>query len=118
LAHGDFAGRNMIVLPVPDGLALVVFDWEMAGWGPPAVDLAEADLTLYGSLGRGRWPALAAGSLSRAGVGGRLLYGGLASCAWAVPDVLTEWVVKPITTLAFYDAQVEQSLRSLRWVPL
>jgi len=42
LVHGDFRPKNVRVREEPGGLALHVFDWELAGWGVPAADLAPA----------------------------------------------------------------------------
>jgi hypothetical protein len=42
LVHGDLAKHNVRVRVVGDGEALTVFDWEDAGWGTPAVDLAQS----------------------------------------------------------------------------
>jgi Phosphotransferase enzyme family len=45
LVHGDFAPRNIRVQTGADGPLLQVFDWDMAGWGFPASDLAQVDLS-------------------------------------------------------------------------
>ncbi len=42
LVHGDFAAKNLRVCSTPVGAALLVFDWEVAGWGIPATDLAQS----------------------------------------------------------------------------
>jgi thiamine kinase-like enzyme len=56
MIHGDFVRKNLVVRPASDGPQLLVFDWEFAGWGAPAVDLAQhignvanPDLAVYGS---------------------------------------------------------------------
>lgn len=41
VVHGDFVGKNIRVASCGDCAALLVFDWEHACWGPPAVDLAQ-----------------------------------------------------------------------------
>src|SRR2546425_2553177 len=67
LVHGDFNGKNLRLRPSGDGFAVVVFDWEDAGWGVPAVDLAQQavpssglsanpDIQTYWSTVRDRWP--------------------------------------------------------------
>ena len=53
IVHGDFVVKNLRVRPSGTNLALLVFDWEMAGWGVPASDLAQ-------SLGRCTSPDLEA----------------------------------------------------------
>jgi aminoglycoside phosphotransferase (APT) family kinase protein len=40
LVHGDFAPPNLRLGPGPGPPSLLAFDWEEAGWGPAAVDLA------------------------------------------------------------------------------
>lgn len=57
LVHNDFVTKNLRVRDTPKGPALLVFDWEFAGWGTPAADLAQffdravsPDLEVYGSI--------------------------------------------------------------------
>lgn len=40
LVHGDFQPKNLCLRPGPEGPQLMAFDWEEAGWGFPAIDLA------------------------------------------------------------------------------
>jgi hypothetical protein len=46
LVHGDFAPKNIRLRLDGDELAVLAFDWEHAGLGPPAVDLAGAETSL------------------------------------------------------------------------
>src|SRR5260370_9517518 len=41
LVHCDFACKNLRVRSSTSGINLVAFDWEMAGYGIPAPDIAE-----------------------------------------------------------------------------
>jgi len=57
LVHGDFVNKNLRVRDTAAGNVLLVFDWEFAGWGVPAADLAQLidrvaspDLRLYCSI--------------------------------------------------------------------
>ena len=57
LVHGDFVNKNLRVRDTATGNVLLVFDWEFAGWGVPAADLAQLidrvacpDLSLYCSI--------------------------------------------------------------------
>lgn len=52
LVHGDFAEKNMRVRGSEAALTLLPFDWEMAGWGTPAVDLAQLVRPFPQPLGR------------------------------------------------------------------
>jgi aminoglycoside phosphotransferase (APT) family kinase protein len=47
LVHGDLVDHNARVLDAPPGPAFLAFDWEKAGWGVPAEDLASVDLDAY-----------------------------------------------------------------------
>jgi hypothetical protein len=65
LVHGDFADQNARLRIGPRGDSLLVIDWEGAGCGPPAVDLAQfvgfslsPDLRAYHSVVRLSWPGL------------------------------------------------------------
>jgi aminoglycoside phosphotransferase (APT) family kinase protein len=67
LVHGDFRPKNVRVRVGARGALLYPLDWEMAGWGTPAVDLAPSrfgaaddavDLDAYASVAGKAWPAL------------------------------------------------------------
>ena len=52
VVHGDLAAQNLRFHRVAGGrLELVVLDWEKAGWGVPAVDLAHLSLSEYTAAG-------------------------------------------------------------------
>lgn len=62
VVHGDLVERNVRVRSSSDGPQLLVFDWEFAGYGTPAIDLAQfslrsisPDLPTYRS-GLACWP--------------------------------------------------------------
>ncbi len=42
IVHGDLVAKNVRVYSTPLSTALLVFDWEVAGWGVPATDLAQS----------------------------------------------------------------------------
>lgn len=65
LVHGDLARKNARIRRTPKGIELVVLDWEMAGVGPPSIDLAQGllgsltpDLPCYVSGMKAVWPAV------------------------------------------------------------
>jgi phosphotransferase family enzyme len=41
LVHGDFVIKNLRICDTVHGPAILVFDWEFAGWGSPVIDLAQ-----------------------------------------------------------------------------
>lgn len=78
LVHGDFRPDNAVVGAGPEFLLL---DWETAGWGSPAPDLAELDLASYLAAATLGWPQVAAADLARAALAGVVLRQ-VASIAW------------------------------------
>ena len=54
LVHGDFVIRNLRIRDTLTGPALLVFDWEFAGWGLPATDLAQFLRAVRRSRGQSR----------------------------------------------------------------
>jgi len=78
LVHGDFQEKNARVRLLGRQTALLVFDWEFAGWGTPAADLARftldaghPGLETYWSVMRQSWPLLALQDVHElAGLGG------------------------------------------------
>jgi len=65
LVHGDLGTKNVRFRRSKGGLTFLPFDWEAAGWGPPAVDLAQftadtvsPDMLTYLSVIAEAWPQL------------------------------------------------------------
>ena len=56
LVHADFRPKNVFVRR--DGAGCVAFDWETAGWGPPAADLTKIDVIAYWRAARELWGTL------------------------------------------------------------
>jgi aminoglycoside phosphotransferase (APT) family kinase protein len=57
--HGDFSPLNLRVRPLDRGEVVVPLDWEKAGWGTPAVDLAWVDMDAYRAVARDIVPSMA-----------------------------------------------------------
>jgi len=77
LVHGDYVSKNLRVARHGGQTALIVMDWEMAGWGTPAPDLHTADLnaylTAYRAAAADRWPELTMEQLQEWAHVGRVL---------------------------------------------
>ena len=57
--HGDFKPKNALVRrDTQSGTVFASYDWEMSGWGVPAVDFAHVDIPTYHSVLKGFWPAV------------------------------------------------------------
>jgi hypothetical protein len=79
LVHGDFAAQNARVRSGPTGESLIVLDWEEAGWGVPAIDLAQfvgtslsPDLRTYYAAVQFSWPHLALADFEKLTAVGRI----------------------------------------------
>jgi thiamine kinase-like enzyme len=124
LVHGDFVIKNLRLQNGVSAPALLVYDWEMAGWGVPATDLAQ-------SLGRCASPSLEAycsalgqnGSQTGIGEIRRLAnYGNLLRLVdkifWDTVGIggeTRDFLLRPILALKNYEPQLAAALRLLEW---
>ena len=83
VVHGDLVAKNMRYRGAADDLSLVIFDWDMAGWGPPVRDLALVDLGAYLETARPLWDGRIDG-LGRSADIGRL-FGLIEAMGWEMP---------------------------------
>src|SRR5207247_194051 len=100
LVHGDFNGKNLRLRSENGHSTIVVFDWEAAGWGVPAADLAQAaqfsrlsaspDLPSYWSMVRERWPNASPEALERLAHCGSA-FRALAGLSWELPNLASDW---------------------------
>jgi hypothetical protein len=112
LIHGDFRPKNAYVRR--DGAGLAAFDWETAGWGPPAPDLTRIDPVAYWSAVRESWPAVSRESVFRWVSVGRV-FQNLAAIAWEGLDLSfdsTEMLSEPLANLRLFAADLTQTLET------
>src|SRR5437773_5261934 len=123
LVHGDFVIRNLRVRPGANGLALLVYDWAMAGWGFPATDLAQldrgarADLDAYYSAARQDFPQLDFSDIQRLANYGNLLRV-VDAIYWATLFMVRETykpLLKPLRRTGKYETQLAASLHAVNW---
>jgi hypothetical protein len=104
LVHGDFVPKNIRLRRGPESVAVLPLDWEMAGWGVPAADLAECpDLDAYLAVARTAWPLLDATEINRVARAGTL-FRLLAAMHWSSTRLPRE---KALAQLRFYGQQLE-----------
>jgi len=128
LVHGDFNGRNMRLRSVGDEATITVFDWEDAGWGVPAVDLAQQltvpsgqlsanpDIPSYWSAGRERWPDLRSETCVRLAYCGTV-FRTLSAMSWIADDLANDWAHASLRDMRLYAAELESALERLDWAP-
>jgi len=131
LVHGDFQAKNLRLLQRDGSLELVPIDWEMAGWGIPAVDLADApssktehqvDLSAYQSAVREHWPDLSPDDLRRVTAVGHVMRR-LAAIDWEASSLRFRFyrfrfnLMRAVCNLHIYQVQLATGLERLApWV--
>lgn len=128
LVHGDFQPKNIRIRPGPAAAGICVIDWEMAGWGNPAVDLAPArgadvtihvDAEVYAAEVRGGWPGADADGIRRLSVLGFVLRR-LAAMDWAASSLHFEsplYLSNPVATLRSLHNSTSRGLRAAaEWI--
>jgi ATP-binding cassette subfamily B protein len=126
LVHGDFNAQNIRLRASDSGTAVMVFDWEEAGWGVPAVDLAQLvvpssrlsanpDLASYSSVVREHWPDVDTGVLRRLGQCGTV-FRAVAAICWESINLAYDWAAMSVPNLRLYDAEMAHALTAVGWV--
>jgi Phosphotransferase enzyme family len=121
VVHGDFVGKNVRLLGSGGSEVMIALDWETAGWGSPAPDLAHltlhdgrAVLEAYRETVRDRWPDLLLEDvLSCATVG--MIFRLAASVSWASRGLAYEWVRRPMGCLRSYRNSLADAMARLGW---
>ena len=124
IVHGDLVVKNLRVRPSATNLALLVFDWEMAGWGVPASDLAQflggtasPDLEVYDSLFRQDFPQVGEGDIQRLASYGEILRL-VDKMLWETVTMVNEsyeFLLKPLMSLQQYEPELAAALRKINW---
>jgi hypothetical protein len=93
LVHNDFTAKNIRVRNCRTGIALLPFDWEMAGRGIPAADLTyleQGDLAIYWSVVRPSWPYLDVRDIEQMANLARI-FRGLVAISWGIWPFEYSW---------------------------
>ena len=123
LVHGDFVGKNVRLRSGTTSFEILPFDWEHAGIGVPAVDLAQArypstiflanpDLSEY-------WITTEWTELGYEGVLQLARYGTIFRCLaalhWESHRLASEWVEWPVNNMALYEAELAAAVHASGW---
>jgi phosphotransferase family enzyme len=109
LVHGDLASKNLCIRTDHHDPRVFVMDWEHAGWGVPATDLAQftfgsasPDLEVYSSVVKPGWPHLAFTDLQRLAELGNL-FRVISALSWANSGFRAEYFDWYLTRVGSYD---------------
>jgi hypothetical protein len=112
LVHCDLQPKNILVRRTSGRVAFLPLDWEEAGWGPPAADLAGIDAASYWSAVRGMWRGV-----KFCGVEDQVLCGTLfkklIAVHWETLRLASGSTEKAIRRLRIYAPAVSASIRAL-----
>ena len=123
IVHGDFRPKNVRVRVAGAAPALYAIDWEMAGWGIPAADLAcafgpgpivQVDARTYQETVRNLWKDLDTAALRGASILGRT-FQALASTEWAgasLVSVSERHLIRPLASLRVYRRQLSEAIEA------
>jgi hypothetical protein len=101
LVHGDFISKNVGVRNGGDGIVILPFDWEKAGWGIPAEDISGVDIPTYWRVVQRFWPQYAIDDFTRLAQVGRV-FRWLVFLEWIAPAFAGEAVEQPMRDLRYY----------------
>jgi len=121
LIHGDFRQKNVRVRVGRAGLNLVAFDWEDAGWGVPALDVAHLlegragvpenpVAAAYSATIRGHCPNLGSGAVERLARCGALLRSidRISHASWGLVYEWGEWPMSHMRRYGSMLARVDE----------
>jgi hypothetical protein len=115
LVHGDFVSKNIRIKDRAGEKVLLVFDWETAGHGVPAADLALCpDTRAYLRLVNQTWPQTSEEDIRRLVLQGRL-FRVLASICWQSYSLASKWAVLEMKTMGYFQAELTELMRVFGW---
>jgi hypothetical protein len=95
LVHGDFISKNVGIRTSQDGITLLPFDWEKAGWGIPAEDISRVDIPTYWDSVQEFWPDLDLQVIQQVANVGRI-FRCLVYLEWIVPQFGENAIEEPM----------------------
>ena len=127
LVHADLKPNNVRLL-AEDGAhdpAVLVLDWEYAGWGPPAVDLAQpppgseglalgVDLDSYAAAVAGAWPELGRGAIDELAFAGTVFRASVA-VSWAAASLKYSGTERHVRSVAMHSATLNRLSDEAGW---
>ena len=111
--HADFKPKNAVIRAGPDGPAFFSYDWELSGWGNPAIDIAHVNLSAYRSAAEEFGPHLDPDALQLTALLGRI-YLRLAAFAWESQKMDPRWELST-EHLSIYQEEMAAAIAAAPW---
>jgi hypothetical protein len=118
---GDFKDDNLRVVEGSDGLTLVGFDWNEAGWGVAALDVLTFEghrvaplLSKYLPVVTSRWPDLTAERVLLLGVVGEI-FRCAASMRWDLERLEYPWTEAAMSRIRYFNEWMDYCMRTVPW---
>ncbi len=113
LLHVDLKENNIRILETDDGPVFLPIDWEMAGWGVPAIDLVKCpDIALYAELVRPQWPALTLEKVACLRDAG-LVFRPISAICWELSHIDPTSLEWPLRRMRTYRTRLQDALDRL-----
>ncbi len=112
LVHCDLQPKNILIRHTASGIAFLPLDWEEAGWGAPATDLAGIDAVSYWSTARRTWANIEFRRVEEQVVCGAL-FKTLSAVGWEMVRLATGSKEKAMRRLRIYASWLTVSTQAL-----
>ena len=119
LTHNALLDRNLRVRHHRDAVDFLAFDWEHAGWGTPAVDIARLagwasgeGVLEYCRRVRTAWPGVTVVDIQKLAIAGEL-FRSIQCIAWEAPSIESSWYSRPLVRLETYRQHLDDQLAAL-----
>src|SRR6266404_1210695 len=112
MVHCDLQPKNILIQHTVCGIAFLPLDWEDAGWGPPAADLAGIDATGYWSNARRTWPRLKLQQVEEQVLCG-VLFHNLSAVGWEMVRLAAGSEEKAMRRLRIYTPRLTAAIQGL-----
>jgi hypothetical protein len=112
LVHCDLQPKNVLIRHTTSEIAFLPLDWEEAGWGAPATDLARIDALAYWSTARRIWASVELQEVERQVCCGTL-FQALSGVSWELVRLAAGSEHKAVRRLRIYASQLTASTLAL-----
>jgi len=107
--HGDFTAKNLRVRSDNHRSALFVFDWELAGWGLPGIDMWRLGPEDYWLRVRNHWNNIALENIVQLSNLGKLLRC-VNAIEWASHSLRSNWLASTIRNMQSYKVRLDSAI--------